>query len=365
MRRQEEAMRIMEALSGVDEELLARCEAAGTADTGEETEDSLKDVRRLTGRKRERQGSRSWRYLSRCAAVLALAAVGAASWSGLRVLQDNMVNNSASGGSPQATAMDDFTLNLESEEGLAAEDRGAAENMGITGSMISESKLAEKDFQGEADGAPAVPAEASPGVNGAGGASRTDGVGTTDGLDGTDYTDMPETMNKEDCLLSAARMLTADEARQTDLLGSYVPTSLPAGYAFESARYDEASGRLTIWWDKGVDNIMLSFEQVDSGSVETVDIQKPETYDERLYEIPFGDAVPEEYRQVFFAPVFAKDDFGLEIVRSRVLSYNGDSGDTSTPRGSFSVLYDGVLVCFNGRGTPEEIWEMFASIAEQ
>lgn len=351
MRRQEEAMRIMEALSGVDEELLARCEAEGTAD-------SLKDVGRLTGRKRKQQGSRSWRYLSRCAAVLALVAVGAVSWSGLRVLQDMTVNESASGGSPEATALNGSAFDPELEDGLA-------EDMGLNGNMISESMLAEKDIQGGEDEAIPVPAGAEPGINGADGTGSADGTEITNGPDGTDDLDAIREEKSESCVTSAARMLTADEARQTDLLGSYVPTALPAGYAFESARYDETTGRLTIWWDKGMDNIMLSFEQIDSGSVETVDIRKPETYDERLYEIPFADTVPEEYRKIFFDPVFARDDFSLEIVSSRVLAYNGDSGDTSVPRGRFSVLYDSVLVYFNGRGTPEEIWEMFSSITKQ
>lgn len=324
MSRQEEAMRIMEALSGVDEELLARCEAAGMAGTGEgaedswkSTADSLKDVGRLTGRKRKQQGSRLWRYLSRCAAVLALAAVGAASWSGLRVMRDATVNESASGGSPEAAVMD-FAFNSELEE-------GSADN------MISESKLAGKDMREGADGAVPMPAATNSGTN------DTNGMGSAGdvsyGLDDTGHLDAIKEELSVGRVTSAARMLTEDEARQTDLLGSYVPTSLPAGYAFKSAQYDEATGRLTIRWGKGTDEIMLSFEQVDSDN--------------------------------FSDPVFAKDDFSLEIVRSCVLSYSGDSGDTSTPRGQFSVLYDGVLVYFNGRGTPEEIWEMFASIAEQ
>ena len=42
-----------------------------------------------------------------------------------------------------------------------------------------------------------------------------------------------------------------------------------------------------------------------------------------------------------------------------------DAGDTDTPRGNFSVLYpDGVVVRFNGRGTAQEIWEMFCSMGE-
>lgn len=333
MRRQEEALRIMEALSGVDEELLARCEAADTANIGDGTAASREEAGRPTGRKGKRN-RHMWQYLGRCAAVLALVAVGAVSWKGLRVSKDRMTNESASGGSPEAVAMD-FSFILELDEGLSA------------------------------DGAIPTPAEAESAANGAGGTGSADGAEITNGLDGTDDLDAIREEKSESCVTSAARMLTADEARQTDLLGSYVPTALPAGYAFESARYDETTGRLTIWWDKGMDNIILSFEQVDGSAVGTVDIRRPETYDERLYEIPFADTVPAEYRKVFSDPVFAKDDFSLEIVCSRMLSYSGDSGDTSTPRGQFSVLYDGVLVCFNGRGTPEEIWEMFSSISKQ
>ena len=126
----------------------------------------------------------------------------------------------------------------------------------------------------------------------------------------------------------------------------------------------EGPGRLTLLWSKGEDDILLSIQETDSTAETggTVDVEKPETYDARLYELPYGDTVPEEYREAFMDPVFAKDDFSLEIVRSRVISYPGDGGDTDTPGGWFSVLYDGVLVYFNGRGTPEEIWEMFASM---
>ena len=61
----------------------------------------------------------------------------------------------------------------------------------------------------------------------------------------------------------------------------------------------------------------------------------------------------------------AVKDFNLEIVKSRMKSYD-DQGDTDTPRGNFSVLYEGgVLIRFSGRGTAEEIWEMFSSMGGQ
>ncbi len=107
----------------------------------------------------------------------------------------------------------------------------------------------------------------------------------------------------------------------------------------------------------------MSIEEADPVPA-TVDIARAEIYDVRLYEIPYGETVPEEYREVFQDPVFAVEDLSLEVIESRMASYN-DSGDTDTPRGNFRVLYpDGVLVRFNGRGTPEEIWEMFCSMGE-
>ena len=94
----------------------------------------------------------------------------------------------------------------------------------------------------------------------------------------------------------------------------------------------------------------------------SVDIEKTETYNEYLYEIPHAETVPEDYRGVFHNPVCAWEDFSLEFVQKRMIARE-DAGDTETPRGNFSVLYpDGVLVHFNGRGTAVEIWEMFGSM---
>lgn len=357
MRNQEEAMKIMEALSGVDVELLARCEAAGAgADAGIKTVRSQEETASCTNRKK-RQGGSAWKYLSRCAAVLALAAVGVVSWRGLRISEDMAINESASGGSPETTARD-FCLDLELADGIS-EDGNSGD--GLPESMISESKFAGKEVPGGKQETMPLPTAAGAGLNGTNRTEASDEIEFQGSKDGSESV---AGVNTEDCLVSAVQMLTAEEAGQIDLLGDYVPATPPEDYVFESARYEAQTGRLTICWRRGMDDIRLSFEETDGAEVETADIQKPETYDERLYEIPFADSVPEEYRETFLAPVFAKDDFSLEIVRSRVLSYSGDSGDTSTPRGQFSVLYDDVLVHFNGRGTPEEIWEMFVSISK-
>ena len=391
MKRQKEAMRIMEALSGVDAELLARCEAA---EAGGKTADTEGVVCGKSGKNAAR-----WRYLSRCAAVLALLVAGAVSWKGLEMLRSTQNDGDASGGVPEAAAIE-YKSNMDLDnEWIGNGDNGSQ----FPESMISEGMITGEGVQrGDGQKQPASAAtdtsvnaaggtdlldsvsalggKDAPGVTGSldgtegsgvtGSLDGTEGSGVTGSLDkqevsgGTDGASQGEDLKMEGCSTWPAKVLTAEEALQVEPLGAYVPTALPADYVFETARYDEEKGRLTVCWSRGMDSITLSFEQVDNAAVETVNIGQPETYDERLYDLPFGETVPEGYRQAFFAPVFAKDDFSLEIVCARVISYNGDSGDTSTPRGNFSVLYDGVSVQFDGRGTPDEIWEMFASISE-
>lgn len=165
------------------------------------------------------------------------------------------------------------------------------------------------------------------------------------------------------CVRLNAKDYTEQEIRSLDMLGAYVPETLPEGYGFTRAysNLDLDKENLTVCWSRGMDSIMLHLEMTD-GTVKTVDVEKPETYDERLYEIPYGETVPDEYRQTFDDPVFALEDFSLESVKSRMLVYE-DKGDTATPRGNFRVLYpNGVLASFNGRGTAEEIWDMFSSM---
>ncbi len=358
-----EAMRIMDALEGVDEELLERCENSGSR----------------AGKTRAASGKRDGyrrQYWARCAAVLALIAVGAVSYRGLQVsrqLEDNMSGGGSDGVSGVAVT---DTLSGSEENFMERgemEPEAAAENApGTAGSAVTQGVDSTlDDFQGSSVNVPNSYGEegASNGGQGASntgqGAANKDSLGADRNVE-TQSVRGDEPMVAEGCKQEApSQKLKEAEAREVETLGSYVPTKLPEGYTFESASYYAEEGKLSLCWVRGMDSIMLFIRQVKEGeTVQTVDAARPETYDERLYEIPHAETVPEEYRQTINSPVFAKDDFSLEIVCSRVLSYGMDSGDTSTPRGNFSVLYDGVLVRFSGRGTPEQIWEMFDSIEE-
>lgn len=326
-------MKLMEALSGVDEELLERCEESGV---------------------RGKAPIPLRRYAKGWAAALGLVIVGAAGWGGYRLVQGTAKDMNSSGAAFESMAqLEDMEVIVEDalpsrepeagapeaapreEEDARSCDTASNGGEGGTGAGISET------------GRPSAESEAK---------EREEGNNDV-------FDKQEEGVTEEVCPAADFKRLTEEEARGQELLGGYVPTVLPRGYAFESAVTDPDSPEenLRICWTRGMDSIMLSFAK--AGNVpNTVDVDKPETYDERLYEIPYAESVPEEYRQSVNDPVFAREDFSLEMIRSRMKSYH-DSGDTDTPRGNFSVLCpDGVLVKFSGRGTPEEIWEMFCSM---
>lgn len=382
--RQGQALRIMEALSGVDEELLERSEGKGTQKISAYGKHGSRENSTVgAGRNRYKT---LWRYARPWAAVLCLAVVGVLGWSGYQLTKK--VDNGASGG-----CANDMTMGLESAE-LQEDEEGAAPEAvpeEAEAAQAAEDTAAQKsdDLMGQQNGDNSDTGADTSGVGvaeGYIGSEETDGaVGTSQRENGETEAKSSETapgMGKEQesasketateesvmidsdgCLTVNQKKLTEAEARSQEVLGAYIPERAPKGYVFESAfsNLDRKEANLTVTWSRGMDSIMWTVVEADAAP-ETVDIDVPETYDERLYEIPYAETVPQEYRQSVDNPVFAWEDFTLEAVRSRILSHD-DRGDTDTPRGNFAVLFpDNIVVRFNGRGTAEEIWEMFESI---
>ena len=160
--------------------------------------------------------------------------------------------------------------------------------------------------------------------------------------------------------------ITEAQARELTVLGAYVPSMLPTGYTWESGKYSAAIDReaesVSLAWTKGMDYIEIIITKVDAADIQLTDITAEETYNVHLYDIPYAETLPKEYRTIFDNPVFEAEDLSLELIEKRMKTI-ADAGDTATPRGNFSVLYEeGVLVKFGGRGTAQEIWEMFQSI---
>lgn len=316
----EGALRILEAVSAVDEELLERC-----------------------GKRRRKP---LWRMSRTWAACLGLLAIGAVSWYGFRVMAPKgAADLSADGVSGEA--MDEgFNTSAFAPEAMPMGEEQEEAVADTTESTADEGD--EKYPEGSAD------------------------TLLRDGVSGMELESSmsQEPIDREELMVDkgndAIIARTEEDARGWMPLGAYLPQDLPKGYRVESAFIDLETQSVTMTWLQGMDYITVSVSSVEPGTVETVDISKTETYDKRLYEVPYAETVPRKYRETVDNPVFDFSDMdsetGLELVSSRMIAYD-DAGDTDTPRGNFSVLIeDDVLLYFNGRGTPEEIWDMICSI---
>lgn len=388
----DKALRLLEALSGADEELVARSEEAGSAN-------GLAG-RRITDGGTGKTADRAVRFYRRGSKILAacfvFAVLGAVFGTANVIFQPK----GSLSGQKEETPMEEMAYDsagaaasgntaAASGDGYGISDSGTDRNEETNTDTVSlqaskEGTESEAEKQGELS-------DGRAGENGAGNSaaavtengkvSSSQQAAASNSQQGTGKDDIENKEQNEtaDCLVDmeaiykTSEEITEKEARAMEVLGSYIPTVIPAGYRFETAGRsisDDSVKELYILWTQGMDDIRLAITDyyaiMKNGSAEEslniADPLKPETYDEHLYEIPYSDTVPSEYRAVFHDPVFLEADFSLEIVKARMKSYD-DSGDTDTPRGNFSVLYNnGILVKFNGDGTAEDIWAMFQSI---
>lgn len=315
------AIRIFEALSGVDEELLTR------------SEEGAVKVLPL------------WRYSKVIAACFCLIVVGGLTWGASRV----SFQSEKSTDQVMPRSMEEIAEEITADvtDGAAQDDSGAGSGTGQYsmegGSENNEGALLERDMQPETDDFPVQQAAVEC------------------------VEDKSAIANTESALADTRQRIEEKEAYATEGLGAYIPAVLPAGYAFESAyrkqnpdtgEYDSVS----ITWTKGMDSIFLTVEKAESSDIVLTDLSKPETYNVHLYDIPYGETVPREYWEAFDNPVFRAADLSFELIEARMKVVQ-DLGDTGTPRGDFSVLYENdVLIRFNGDGTAQEIWEMFQSV---
>lgn len=162
----------------------------------------------------------------------------------------------------------------------------------------------------------------------------------------------------------AAEFSSLEDARQEVDFVSYLPAEDLSGYDefYSRMTYQEGSEHtLYLRWSWGYDDVTIRVE-LPEGDAEwgnLVDTARPETYDVRLYSIPWADSVPEEYYDTFHSPVFRAVDMSREIVEARAYTL-ADQGDSDGPRVSFSVLHDdGALVTYSCKGLSiEQVWAL-------
>lgn len=160
---------------------------------------------------------------------------------------------------------------------------------------------------------------------------------------------------------------TLEQARREADFAPYLPTAEPEGYSactgdkdfFARLSYQEGQqNMLFVRWSQGYDNVEVDvqFPEGDwSGACETVDISLPESYDTRLYGIPWYESVPEKYRAGFYDVTFRAEDMSLAAVEAREAPR-----DTGGVGFHFNVLHpNGVVVSYSCDGmTAQQVWEM-------
>ncbi len=347
----QKAMRLMEALSGVDGELLERSEGVRTVIP-------------------------FWRYGKQLAACFALVVMGACAIGVYSVTGNNKnATGNAHNFTPQA--MDKNLSMSGGSDGINAdmapkEDyQQAAESLEKVPAMENGKAAMEEQFTDASNSMHSMQGQSN----------RQDGLQMpqTEGVTNAPQEDKHVAVDSEKLESSpvdARAKITLQAAKEMERIGGYVPEKLPSGYQFESARGSSPANSyldMSLCWCKGMDDIRLHITEFyavasmpkdvyETFQKRIVDPAKPETYDVSLYEIPYADTVPREYFEVFDHPVFKESDFSLEMVEARMKSIP-DAGDTDTPSGNYAELYDsGIMVEFSGRGSAEEIWEMFESI---
>ena len=155
-----------------------------------------------------------------------------------------------------------------------------------------------------------------------------------------------------------------EQARQEEEFAPYLPTAEPEGYRAYAGN-KEFYGRLSyqegrkntlfVWWSRGYDDVEVGVYRDGYYRYHLADPARPETYDLRLYSIPWCDSVPEEYWETVNSPAFRAEDMSLDIVEAR-----GREKDTGGLRFDFDVLHpDGTVVSYRCDGlTAGQVWEL-------
>ena len=156
-----------------------------------------------------------------------------------------------------------------------------------------------------------------------------------------------------------------EEARTEAAFAPYLPQTAPAGYGefYGSLEYQEGNYNL-LWvrWSRGYHDVEVTVrlpEGEETTYYQLVDPDAPETYDKRLYSIPWSDSVPEEYRETVDHPLFRAKDMSRELVEARA-HLKAEQGEPDATVIDFAVLHpDGTVVEYDCEGlTVDQVWEM-------
>lgn len=174
--------------------------------------------------------------------------------------------------------------------------------------------------------------------------------------------DLSEIMTAEDVPAWREESFSSlTQARQEEF-APYLPTADVPGYGEFYGRLSWQEGSyhdLFVRWSRGYDDVEVAVCRCPEKEYSTVDVDAPEQYDVRRYDIPWSESVPEEYRDTVYDPVFRAEDMSLSVVQARVLDRD-DAGEGRAVSIRFAVLHpDGTVVRYTCKGlTAEQVWAM-------
>ena len=161
--------------------------------------------------------------------------------------------------------------------------------------------------------------------------------------------------------------LSIDQDYSDEAFGKYLPKKLPAGFVFDSSNrfMNQENNYLSAIWAKGHNEIWWRVSNIGEQETSRItSVEDIQNYDMARYPIPLAESVPEELREIVDNPIFRMDELTLDVVKSRAYK-SKDSGDTSSYRMRFGVLYGNVLVEINAKGVkPEELFSVLVSLKE-
>lgn len=332
----DQAMKLFEALSGVDEELLERCE-----------------------QRVQRKGMAAYRLFGKygrsIAAAFCLIAVGAAAWSGYRFVTGSY-GSDASGSNGATAQLSDMEQSVLTADG--GDCGGAAPSAGMTGSdmALSDGTAGGGVVTGpEADGireeapssaasAEAASAETQQDVmqSAQGEEDRSSSVASTENLASPAESGVSEMESaaekmeamrrKESGLMDSREQILWEEAIALKPFADHIPTVLPGGYEPLSARRStlpDSWNNVIYKWSEGEHILSLN---MTLGEVKTEE-----------------DIVKEDGLNEYLAK-----DFRRELMPEPL------DGQIQ-----FTLYYsDGMKIDFAGYITVDEMWDMVESVLE-
>lgn len=312
----EQAVKIFEALSEVDEELLERC--------------NRKTVKKAGTAYRLFQ-----RYAGAMAAGICLIVIGAVSWGGYQLVTGSSGSDS-SGSNGAYMELSDMAQSMEAAEGDTCgwDGGGGTEN---TVTAAGSSAAIAEDANGAADGVTALP-EATKSestqelLSGTPAKEQTSLESENTAVDRDQLIDQYGKLYEQETALSDSREeVSWEEACETEPFSSYLPTVIPASYEALSARRSaspEQWDNLIFKWTDGEHILSLS---MTSGEVVTgEDIERRDGLNE------------------YVAEDFRKDRMPDPLAGEPL---------------AFTLYYmDGMKIEFQGYLTSDEMWELVESI---